>query len=91
MGSRDENPEPWDLLSSQTYLDRIDAPVLLFHGSNDGDVPKAWSDDLAHRLQDIGKDVTYVVYEGEKHEFIPKWQDFMERTAAFLREHLAME
>ncbi|MBU2259364.1 alpha/beta fold hydrolase [Patescibacteria group bacterium] len=91
MGTREENPEKWDALSSLTLLDRITSPVLLFHGTNDESVPKEWSDFLAGRLRELDNDVTYIEYEGEKHEFIPKWDDFMRRTAAFLHERFTEE
>ncbi|OIO54783.1 hypothetical protein AUJ46_02235 [Candidatus Peregrinibacteria bacterium CG1_02_54_53] len=88
LGTRDENPDAWNALSSQTILRFITAPVLLFQGTADSDVPAEWSDDLDARLMALNRDITYVSYEGEKHEFIPKWEDFMQRTAAFLRAHL---
>lgn len=89
MGTREENPEAWDALSSLTHLQEISVSVLLFHGTQDESVPKAWSDFLAERLRSLGKEVTYVEYEGEKHEFIPRWNDFMEKTTAFLRANLS--
>jgi len=91
LGTREENPEAWDALSSLTSLKNITAPVLLFQGTKDADVPPEWSDFLDAQLKALNKDVTYVSYEGEKHEFIPKWEDFMKRTTAFLRGHLTVE
>ncbi len=88
LGTREENPEAWDALSSLSYLKNITSPVLLFQGTKDADVPPAWSDFLDAALKELKKNITYVSYDGEKHEFIPKWEDFMRRTAAFLREHL---
>lgn len=88
-GMRESNPEFWSQLSPQTFLKNITAPVTIFHGDKDKDVPKEWSDDLYSRLQTLGKDVTYVEYAGEGHEFGPKWTDFMEKTAEFFRQHLA--
>jgi len=89
LGTREENPSAWDALSSKTYLSNIIAPILLFHGTEDSDVPQEWSDFLSQKLYEEGKDVTYVLYQNEKHEFIPKWPDFMEQSAAFLHEHLS--
>lgn len=87
-GSKDENPDFWVGLSSQTYLNKIQAPVILFHGDNDKDVPKEWSDDLNTRMKELSKDITYIEYAGEGHEFGPKWTDFMQKLAAFWKEHL---
>ncbi len=88
-GTRESNPGFWRALSPQAYFDRITAPVLLFHGDRDKDVPKEWSDDLSRRLRDLGKDITYVEYAGEGHEYGPRWPDFMSKTADFFRAHLA--
>ena len=87
-GLKDDNPDFWAGLSSQTYLNKIQAPVILFQGSNDKDVPKSWSDDLNARMKELGKDITYIEYEGEGHEFGPKWTDFMQKTAEFFKDKL---
>lgn len=86
--TREENPAVWDNLSPQTFLKNIQAPILLFQGSNDKDVPKAWSDTLAKNLTEIGNDFRYIEYPGEGHEFSPKWADFMSQSMAFFRENL---
>jgi dipeptidyl aminopeptidase/acylaminoacyl peptidase len=91
MKTRDENPEAWDALSSKTYLKNITIPVILFQGSNDKDVPKEWSDELNTELTELGKDVTYVEYAGEAHEFGPKWTDFMQKLTAFFELYLKAE
>jgi dipeptidyl aminopeptidase/acylaminoacyl peptidase len=88
MQTREENPAAWDALSPETYLKDIRSPVLLFQGSRDKDVPKEWSDHLASRLREEGKDITYIEYDGEGHEFSAQWGDFMEKTVEFLGEHL---
>lgn len=87
-GTRETNPEFWAQLSPETFLGDIRAPVLLFHGDRDADVPKSWSDHLNQRLTELQKDITYVEYPGEGHEFGPQWGDFMAKTVEFLRENL---
>lgn len=88
MGERDENPDLWDALSSRTYLQNIIAPVLIFQGTNDKDVPHEWSTELNDDLKAMGKNVEYVVYDGEGHEFGPQWTDFMKRMTAFFKANL---
>jgi len=85
FGTREEHPEIWDALSPQTFLSDIEVPILLFQGGRDPDVPKEWSDSLAASLRETGREIEYIEYPNEAHEFGPKWTDFMERTAAFLR------
>lgn len=88
MKTREENPVAWDALSPQAYLDNVQTPVMLFQGSNDKDVPKEWSDHLATSLTEKQKDITYVEYSGEGHEFGPKWTDFMQKSAEFFHAKL---
>lgn len=87
-GSPEEVPEFWENISPQNFFERIKAPVLIFIGTNDDSTPPQWSRDIAEHLQGLEKDVELVVYENEKHEFIPRWQDFMQQSSAFFREHL---
>lgn len=88
MKTRDENPAAWDALSPQAYLDSIQTPIMLFQGSNDKDVPKEWSDHLAASLREKQKDMTYVEYKGEGHEFSAQWTDFMQKSAEFFHAQL---
>lgn len=88
LGTRESNPDAWGALSYGAKLDRVETPILLFQGTRDKDVPVAWGDALDAALTDAGVDHEYVRYEGEGHEFGPRWTDFMERTAAFFRERL---
>lgn len=87
-GSPEENPSLWDALSPAVYVNRIRAPMILFHGTRDESVPKEWSDRTVALLEAEGKPIEYVIYEGEAHEFGPYWTDFMRRTTEFFREHL---
>ncbi len=88
LGTRETDPAAWDALSSKTFLKNIQAPITLFHGTADKDVPIAWSEDLERELTRLGKDFTFVRYEGEGHEFGPQWTDFMQQAAAFFDEEL---
>lgn len=87
-GTREQNPALWDALSPQTYLGRIAAPILLFQGGRDPDVPPAWSDHLAEGLRAFSRNVTYVQYPEEGHEFSGQWQDFLDRSIRFFHETL---
>lgn len=88
FGTYEENPSAWEKLSAKTYLQNMTAPVLLFHGTADADVPIAWSDDLDTWLTELQKDIQYVVYQNEGHEYGPQWTNFMQKTTAFLQTNL---
>lgn len=51
------------------FLDRINIPVSLHHGENDGTTPLAWSLDLCEQLQSLGKPVECFTYPGQPHTF----------------------
>jgi|GEM_PF-306239 len=87
-GLPEDNPEFWSGISPETYADRVNVPILLFQGTRDESVLKAWSDKTNALLKEKGKAVEYIVYEGEGHEFGPKWNDFMQKTTTFFRKHL---
>jgi dipeptidyl aminopeptidase/acylaminoacyl peptidase len=49
------------------YLDRVQTPILMTHGSMDLTVPESLSKEIFTALQDLGKEAVYVEYEGEGH------------------------
>lgn len=87
-GPLDENPLFWENLSPRTFFDRVQAPVVIHHGSADADVPLEWSEATAAALRSASKDVTLDVYPGQPREFTAAWGLVMERTAAFFRTNL---
>lgn len=75
-------------LSPRTYFDRITEPVLMFHGTSDDSCPVAWSRTTYRLLRRAGVDARLVIYPGEEHAFIPRWEDSIRTTVRFLRRHL---
>jgi dipeptidyl aminopeptidase/acylaminoacyl peptidase len=49
------------------YLDRVQTPLLIIHGSADRAVSSYLADEVFTGLRRLGKTVTYVRYEGEDH------------------------
>ena len=87
-GTPEDNPEFWHNISPINFLDNVETPVILHHGTADADVPVGWSDKLAEAMEEEGKDITYYKYEGGPHEFITEWPLFMQRNLDFLDQHL---
>jgi uncharacterized protein len=88
-GSPRSNPGLWRMASARSYLDRVDVPVLIAHGTADLTCPVAWSEATARALHAAGKDVTLREYDGEGHRFEKAWPAFMRQSVAFLRARLA--
>ena len=88
LGIPEDHPEAWAATSPRTYFDRITEPILIHHGTADEDCPIAWSAATVAALEAAGKDVTYDVYEGQRHTFTSQWPLSIRRTLAFLDAHL---
>jgi dipeptidyl aminopeptidase/acylaminoacyl peptidase len=74
------------------YLDRVQTPLLIIHGSKDDAVPVYLADEIFTGLRRLGKSVTYARYEGEDH-----WEggwgyanqlDVLDRQLAWFDRHL---
>jgi dipeptidyl aminopeptidase/acylaminoacyl peptidase len=53
--------------SPLSHVERLAAPILLTHGSNDWRVPVTESRRFAARAEELGKPVTFVEFEGQGH------------------------
>ena len=89
-GTPEESPGFYRGLSSRTYFDRIEVPVLIHHGTLDDTCPPAWSRETHRLMQRAGVDSTLVEWPGEGHAFGPRFADSMRRTVAFLRAELGL-
>ncbi len=56
-------------ISPANYLERIQTPISLHHGLDDGMVPAIWSDQLCEALRALGKEVECLHYPGQPHNF----------------------
>lgn len=89
-GSVDENPKFWAGLSSRTYFDRIEAAVMMHHGTLDESCPYPWAEATRDALRRAGVDLSFQSYDGEYHTFFRDWELSMERTVAFLRSEMGV-
>lgn len=87
-GAPEDNAKFWADVSPKNFVDRIAVPVQIHHGTKDADVPYEWSQETEKLLQQAGKSVSLVTYEGEGHEFGSQWTAFMQRTAEFFKQNL---
>ena len=87
-GSPEADPEFWAGISAENYLDKIDDPIMIHHGSADDTCQLAWSERAAGQMQALDKDVTLHIYEGEQHSFGPQWELSMQRSVEFFEQNL---
>lgn len=81
----------WQSISAATYFERLTAPVAIFIGTADDSVEPAWSYAIRDRLTELGKNVMLYEYQGEAHEFSFAWNDFMQQSASFFKQHLTQD
>jgi dipeptidyl aminopeptidase/acylaminoacyl peptidase len=72
------------------YLDRVETPLLIMHGSKDFAVEPFLSEEIFVDLRRLGKPVVYVKYEGEGHgiERYHNQIDFVERVIDWFDKYL---
>lgn len=75
-------------LSPRNFFDRISEPVLLFHGTADESCPVPWARATYAAMSRDGVDARLVIYQGEQHAFVPRWQESIETTVRFLRRRM---
>lgn len=73
-----------------THIDAIKKPLVVTHGARDERVAIAQSDTLVAALEKRGRDVTYLVFPEEGHDYArpESWQMFWAVGEAFLHEQL---
>jgi len=66
-GSYEEVPEVYKERSPVSHVDKIDTPLLILQGSEDAVVPPSQAEAILHSLEERGKKVKYILFEGEGH------------------------
>lgn len=87
-GTVEENPKFWAGLSSRTYFDRIEAAVMMHHGTLDESCPYPWAEATRDALRRADVELSFQSYEGEYHTFFRDWELSMRRTVDFLRSEM---
>jgi dipeptidyl aminopeptidase/acylaminoacyl peptidase len=87
-GSPEENPVFWDSVSATSYLTDLSGPLELHHGTDDEDVPLAFSIRLAEQARDAGQIADLYTYEGDNHNISENFSTAMQRTITFFDTYL---
>lgn len=78
-----------ETISPAGYLDEIDVPISIHHGSADAVVPSEWSEDLCETLLDLQKEVDCIIYPEQTHTFQNEADSrFIENSAIFFKRVL---
>lgn len=82
------NPDFWNKLDPYTYLEEINIPIQLQHGSNDDSVPLELSQRLKEELEKVNKEVEYYEYTGDDHNIGINTSAAFARAIDFYRDNL---
>lgn len=84
------NKVEFDLVSPLKHADKITAPVLLMHGSDDERVPISHGKQMKRALEKNKKSVEWHEFEEEGHglTYIKNQVTFYEKMLAFLEKHI---
>jgi dipeptidyl aminopeptidase/acylaminoacyl peptidase len=76
--------------SPMTYVENVQAPLLVIQGATDPRVVKGESDQLVDKLQSLGREVEYVVFDDEGHGFTKRQNELKayRLSAEWLQKHL---
>ena len=90
MGDPDEDADLLRERSPMTYIENTKTPLLVIQGAKDPRVVKGESDQLVDKLQSLGREVEYVVFEDEGHGFTKRQNEVkaMKLSADWLERHL---
>lgn len=87
-GTPSENPDFWNSIDPNNYLNNITVPVQIEVGLSDTQVPPDFSNGLYKRLKSAGKVVEYHEYEGANHDINQSFSQAMKRTINFFDRYL---
>jgi dipeptidyl aminopeptidase/acylaminoacyl peptidase len=76
-----------------TYVENVQAPLLVIQGATDPRVVKGESDQLVEKLESLGREVEYVVFDDEGHGFTKRPNELKayRLAAEWLEKHLVAQ
>lgn len=87
-GPPEENPEFWNSISANAFLDDLSGPLQLHHGTADTSVPLEFSETLYQQVLAAGKTVEFYTYEGDNHNLAGYFSMAMQRTIEFFNTYV---
>ncbi|MBI4667913.1 MAG: S9 family peptidase [Elusimicrobia bacterium] len=90
MGTPKTHPQLFKDRSPVNFIDKIRAPLLIFQGANDTNVPKAESELIYSKINERGLPVEMIIYPDEGHGFTKRKNrtDYYRKTMEFFKRHL---
>jgi dipeptidyl aminopeptidase/acylaminoacyl peptidase len=90
-GSPEQNPDFWNSISANSYLNDISGPLQLHHGTADEEVPLEFSETLYYQMLAANKYVELYKYDGDNHNISKYFSTAMGRTIEFFDRFVKMQ
>lgn len=87
-GEPETNPEFWNSISANSYLDEVSGPIQIHHGTADTSVPVEFSEKLDQQLKALGKESELFIYEGDDHNLASNLGVALNRSVEFFDKYL---
>ena len=83
----EEDPMLWQSVSPVNYLQDIQTPVLISHGTSDGTVSYSTSIELYDSLISLNKTAELLLYPNNDHNLILSWDKASANSLSFFRKY----
>ena len=87
-GSPETNPQFWKSISANGYIQDLNAPIQLHHGTADEEVPLEFSQMLYDEMLQANKVVEFYSYDGDNHNISNNFSLAMQRSIEFFDRYL---
>lgn len=87
-GTPAENPDFWQPLSANYYLEDLSGPIALHHASGDASVPVEFSQTLYDQGLQAGMPIELNIYQGDNHNISANFNTAMSRSLLFFERWL---
>jgi uncharacterized protein len=88
FGTPEQNPQAWDSISANAFLDDLSGPVQLHHGTADTSVPHTLSVLTDAQVRAAGQVSEYFEYRGDDHNLSASFYTAMQRSVAFFDRYV---
>ncbi|MFQ5961267.1 MAG: alpha/beta hydrolase family protein [Candidatus Methylomirabilales bacterium] len=87
-GTPEENPDFWEPLSANSYLEELSGPLQLHHGTGDVAVPIEFSRTLFDQVLEAGAAAELYEYPGDNHHLSNSFSQATRRSINFLGRYV---
>lgn len=88
FGEPEKNPEFWNSISANSYLNDLGGPIQIHHGTADTSVPVLFSELLKDQMDKAGKTAELYIYQRDDHNIGNNFNTAISRSVQFFDKYL---